>query len=72
MENKTNYQLDVKLCNGEKCMHRFRCYRYSLYQDALFKNNEFKEINSELCQNSEDENDIPFKDMWIPNNIPNY
>jgi len=64
------YQIDVKLCSGDKCIHRFRCYRYSLYQDALFKGNTFDNINIKECIEPKNEETSGFQYMWLPNNIP--
>ena len=67
---------DIKLCLGldkdNKCIHRFRCYRFSLAQDALFKGMNFNAIDVNTCLNPEDENIMGFKDMWLPNNTPTY
>jgi len=68
MENE--YQIKVDLCNGDKCIHRFRCYRHSLFQDAKFKNNNFHSVDTKDCINPADENKPGFHRMWLPNNIP--
>jgi len=70
MENK--YQIDVKLCDGEKCIHRYRCYRHSLFNDALFKGNSFDKINAKECISPEDEDVIGYSHMWLPDNIPSH
>lgn len=70
MDNlKTRYThqgKELDLCSGDRCIHRFRCYRHSLYQDAIFKNMSFKEIIAKGCIESED--DKPgYSKMWLPN-----
>jgi len=61
---------EVELCEGKGCIHRFRCYRYSLCQDAIFKGNSYLEINEEECMSPseelEDHGIYPFHRMWLP------
>jgi len=68
---------NIKLCSGNtfdknvKCIHRFRCYRFSLFQDAIFKGiSDFKSIEVVNCISPKETDALPFKHLWIPNNIP--
>lgn len=64
----------ILLCKGTECIHRFRCYRHSLYQDAIFKGFSFHEVDIDKCMNVADEQEeaevLGFNMMWLPSNIP--
>ena len=60
---------EVKVCNGEDCIHRYRCYRFSIFQDSLFKGMDLGEndmINVNECINPEDEETPGYTFMWLP------
>jgi Tfp pilus assembly protein PilN len=69
MQNN-QYQINIKLCSGENCIHRYRCYRHSLYQDALFKNNTFHKINIKECITPKNDEIPGYQFMWLPENTP--
>jgi len=71
MSKYTIDEKEIKLCPGTECANRYRCYRHSLYNDANQKRVVFNYINVDDCLNPE-EGSSPFKDMWIPSNIPDY
>lgn len=55
----------IALCEGKGCIHRYRCYRHSLYQDAIFKGMKYMKVNENTCMNPED-NTPGYQYMWLP------
>ena len=58
---------EVSVCDGNKCIHRFRCYRHLLFQDLLFKGfEEANLIDVDNCINPTDDDTMPYQHMWLP------
>jgi len=54
----------IKLCSGKSCIHRYRCYRHSLYNDAEFKNLKYRKIDTQSCINRD------YHKLWLPVLLP--